>query len=93
VETLGKDVHPFPLKMLFTWLPRPFAVYYWHRFFARQLAEYIFARHARHSAAEMRALAADCRQLLAKSGVVAPALDRLYWAIDDYASAHDLQSS
>jgi hypothetical protein len=48
---------------------------------------------ARHAAAEMRALAADCRQLLAKSGVVARALDRLYWAIDDYVAAHDSQSS
>jgi hypothetical protein len=49
-----------------------------HRLFEdvdRHRREYIFARHARHSAAEMRALAADCRQLLAKSGVVARALD------------------
>jgi 2-dehydropantoate 2-reductase len=34
VRALGQPVHPFALKVLFTWLPRPFAVYYWRRFFS-----------------------------------------------------------
>jgi 2-dehydropantoate 2-reductase len=83
---LGHAVHPFPLRILFSWLPRPFAVYYWRHFFSNRLAEYVFVRHALHASAEMRALAADCRLLVAKSGIPTPALNQLYSAIDDYAA-------
>ena len=91
VRALGQPVHPFALKVLFIWLPRPFTIYYWHRFFSHQMADYIFARHARCASAEMRILAAECRLLLGKSGLVAPALGQLYRAIDDYAAAHERQ--
>ncbi len=91
VRARGQPVHPFALKVLFTWLPRPFTIYYWHRFFSHQMADYVFARHARCASAEMRILAAECRLLLGKSGLVAPALNRLYRAIDDYAAAHERQ--
>ena len=87
VRALGQPVHPFALNLLFTRLPRPFAAGYWRRFFARPIAEFIFARHALHACAEMRMLAADCRTLLAKSGVSAPAFIRLSDAIDTYATA------
>jgi hypothetical protein len=33
----------------------------------------------------MRTIANDCRAILAKTGIPAPALHRLYGAIDDYA--------
>lgn len=89
VHILRQPVHPFALKVLFSWLPQPFAAYYWRRFFSNRKAEYAFAGHVRHASAEIRALAAECRLLLGKSGVVAPALDRLYRAIEDYASAHE----
>jgi 2-dehydropantoate 2-reductase len=84
VRGLGHAVHPFPLRVLFSWLPRPFAIYYWRRFFSNRMAEYVFARHALHASVEMRALAAECRLLVAKSGVPARALNQLYRAIDDY---------
>jgi 2-dehydropantoate 2-reductase len=87
VRALGRAVHPLALKVLFTWLPQPFAVYYWRRFFSEQMAEFVFARHARHASAEMQMLAMECRLLLDKSGASAPALERLYLAIDDYATA------
>jgi 2-dehydropantoate 2-reductase len=86
VRLLGHAVHPFPLKVLFSWLPRRFAVHYWHRFFSNRIAEYVFAQHALHASVEMRALAAECRLLVGKSGVPAPALNQLYRAIDDYAA-------
>jgi hypothetical protein len=41
---------------------------------------------ARAASQEMRELANDCRTLLEKSGVEAPALRRLYRAIDAYAA-------
>jgi len=91
VRVLGRPVHPFALKVLFTWLPRPFAVYYWHRFFSTPMADYIFARHARHAFIEMRMLAADCRLLLGKTGVAAHALNKLYCAIDNYAAERERQ--
>jgi 2-dehydropantoate 2-reductase len=87
VHALGRPVHPLALNVLFTWLPQPFAFYYWRRFFSGQTAEFVFARHARHASAEMQMLAMECRLLLDQSGATAPALARLYGAIDDYAKA------
>jgi 2-dehydropantoate 2-reductase len=77
VRALGLPVRPFALKVLFTWMPPAFAVYYWRRFFSHEIAEFIFARHARSSVAEMQMLSTDCQRLLAKTGVSAPALQRL----------------
>ena len=88
VRALGHPVHPFALNLLFTRLPRPFAASYWRRFLARPVAEFIFARHALHACAEMQMLAADCRSLLAKSCISAPAFNRLSDAIDAYATAN-----
>jgi 2-dehydropantoate 2-reductase len=85
VRALGLTVTPFPLKVLFIWLPQAFAVRYWRRFFASKIADYVFGRHARTAAGEMREVANDCRALLDKSGVEAPALQRLYGAVDAYA--------
>jgi 2-dehydropantoate 2-reductase len=87
-RALGRPVHPFALKVLFTWMPRAFAVYYWRRFFSFEIAEFIFARHACSASAEMQMLSADCSLLLAKCGVSAPAFARLDKAIDDYATAN-----
>jgi hypothetical protein len=50
------------------------------------MADYVFGRHARAASREMRELANDCRTLLEKSGVEAPALRQLYRAIDTYAA-------
>jgi 2-dehydropantoate 2-reductase len=85
VRALGLIVTPFPLKVLFTWLPQTFAIHYWRRFFASEMADYVFGGHARTASQEMREVAGDCRTLLDKSGVEAPALRQLYHAIDAYA--------
>jgi 2-dehydropantoate 2-reductase len=86
VRALGLSVAPFALKVLFTWLPPMFAIYYWRNFFASKMADYVFGRHARAASREMRELANDCRSLLEKSRVEAPALRQLYSAIDAYVS-------
>jgi 2-dehydropantoate 2-reductase len=86
VRALGLSVAPFALKVLFTWLPPTFAIYYWRNFFASKMADYVFGRHARAASREMRELANDCRSLLEKSRVEAPALRQLYSAIDAYVS-------
>lgn len=86
VRALGYAVHPLPLKLLFTCLPRSVAINYWRRFFSQQKAEFVFAQHARHAVTEIHALAQECRQLLGKSGIGSPALRQLYQAIDEYAA-------
>jgi 2-dehydropantoate 2-reductase len=91
VRALGRAVHPFPLKVLFTRLPTAVAVHYWRRFFSNQMAEYVFARHARDASVEMQTLATECKVLLAQSDARAPALNELYRAIDDYTAARGQQ--
>jgi 2-dehydropantoate 2-reductase len=84
VRALGHRIRPFSLNLLFMWLPDAFAVGYWRRFLATEMADYVFGRHARTAAREMRDIANDCRSLVERSGVRAPALLRLYHAIDVY---------
>ena len=43
--------------------------------------------------AEMQEVANDCRIMLAETGVAAPALHRLYGAIDAYVNEHRAQSA
>jgi hypothetical protein len=86
VRALGLSVEPFALRVLFTWLPPAFAIYYWRRFFASEMADYVFGRHARAASREMRELANDCRSLLEQSRIEAPALRQLYSAIDAYVA-------
>ena len=85
VTALGHPIVPFSLEVLFMWLPDAFAVAYWRRFLAAEMADYVLGRHARAAAPEMRDIANDCRLLLERSEVKAPALSRLYHAIDGYA--------
>ena len=85
VQALKLPVTPFPLRVLFTWLLPAFAASYWRRFFASETADYVFGRHARSASVEMREVAADCRSLVTKSGLTAPALQQLYAAVDIYA--------
>ncbi len=84
VRALGLTVTPFSLRVLFTWLPRRFAMRYWRRFFAAEMADYVFGRHARTAFNEIREIANDCRILMERSRVDVPALRQLYSAIDAY---------
>ena len=40
------------LRVLFTRLPPAFAIYYWRRFFASEMADYVFGRHDRAASVE-----------------------------------------
>jgi hypothetical protein len=74
VRALELPVTPFPLRVLFAWLPLRFAIRYWRRFFATKVADVVFGQHARIAAHEMRDVASDCRMLLEQSGAEASAL-------------------
>jgi 2-dehydropantoate 2-reductase len=71
---------PLALRAIFTLVPLPVAVLYWQWLLGSPRGEYYFARHARHAAMEMAALAMDVREFL--HGEPAPHLLRLYAAID-----------
>jgi 2-dehydropantoate 2-reductase len=85
VRALGLTLEPLSLRVLFTWMPKSFAISYWRKFFGADTADYVFGRHARAASREMREIANDCRAILVTTGIEAPALRRLYLAIDDYA--------
>jgi 2-dehydropantoate 2-reductase len=76
----GVAAAPLPLRAIFCWMPLPFAVKYWQRLFGSERGEHYFARHARHAALEMAALAADVRAITGNSAM--PHLRVLYAAID-----------
>ncbi|HEY2187856.1 MAG TPA: 2-dehydropantoate 2-reductase N-terminal domain-containing protein [Caldimonas sp.] len=75
---------PWALRAIFQWVPLPFATTYWKRLLASPRGEFYFARHTRHAAKEMAALAGDVRGLVPNEA--APQLLRLYAAIDRAAA-------
>jgi 2-dehydropantoate 2-reductase len=87
VRALGLPVTPFPLKVLFTWLPQAFTIFYWRHFFASRIADYVFGQHARSASNEIDEVACDCRTLLERSGVKTSALPQLFRAIDAYVAS------
>jgi hypothetical protein len=83
----GQLVHaaPVALRIIFSWVPLPFAISYWRRLLGFERGDLYFAQHARHAPVEMAALAADVRTFL--GSIPTPFLDRLYAAIDRAAAA------
>ncbi|MBS0306126.1 MAG: hypothetical protein JSR43_12220 [Proteobacteria bacterium] len=75
---------PLALRMIFRWVPLPFAVKYWRKLLAPPRGEYYFARHSRNATGEMLALANDVRRIV--SNEEAPTLYRLYDAIDSFSA-------
>ena len=89
MRAVGQPIRPTSLNLAFRYLPSVVSVYYWRRFFSREIAEFIFARHARSASAEVKMLATDCRVLLEKTAISAPTLNRLYRAIEDWTDISD----
>jgi hypothetical protein len=67
VRTLGMPATPLPLRALFTWLPRALAVFYRRRFFASEMADYVFGQHVRLASFEMREVAATANSCWSKA--------------------------
>jgi 2-dehydropantoate 2-reductase len=85
LDRQGDAPPPLPLRIIFGWVPLPFAIDYWSRLFRSPRGEYYFARHVRQAPAEMAALAADVRQIIPPQQ--APHLDLLYSAIHRFTGA------
>ncbi len=73
---------PLALRAIFCWVPLSFAVNYWRSLLRSARGDLYFARHTRHAAREMAALAEDIRSLTSEA---MPQLRRLYAAIDRVA--------
>lgn len=73
------------LRAIFRWVPLRCAVAYWSRLLNTTRGEFYFARHARHAAVEMGALASDILELIPND--VMPHLRSLYNAIECAKSA------
>ena len=84
LEKLSVAHAPLVLHAIFRWVPLPFAAIYWSHLLGSTRGEYYFARHTRHAAKEMSALADDIRALVPDEQM--PRLRRLYAAIDVAAS-------
>ena len=84
MDRLGIAPAPLALRAIFQWFPLPFAAMYWKRLFASPRGDEYFARHTRHAAREMAALAADVRDLIPNAAM--PQLQRLYAVIDEAAA-------
>jgi 2-dehydropantoate 2-reductase len=74
---------PLALRAIFCWVPLAFAVNYWRSLLRSARGDLYFARHTRHAAREMAALAEDIRSLTSEA---MPQLRRLYAAIDRAAA-------
>lgn len=80
LDRLGVAPATLALRAIFRWVPLPFATMYWQRLIASPRGEHYFARHTRHAAREMAALADDIRALAPEEPM--PRLRLLYAAID-----------
>lgn len=84
LDNLSVAHAPLVLHAIFRWVPLPFAAMYWSHLLGSTRGEYYFARHTRHAAKEMSALADDIRAFVPDEPM--PRLRRLYATIDRAAS-------
>jgi hypothetical protein len=74
-------VAPFNLKLIFSRMPRWFAVRYWQRALQTSVGTLAIAPHARAARAEMGQVAREVLGLLQASPVPTPTLERLLAAL------------
>jgi 2-dehydropantoate 2-reductase len=79
LDNLNVAPPPLALRTIFCWVPLTFAVNYWRSLLRSARGDLYFARHTRHAAREMAALAGDIRSLTSEA---MPQLRRFYAAID-----------
>ena len=79
LQSLGVRVMPFNLKVIFRWMPRWFAVRYWHRAFLGSLGRFSFAAHSNAARDEMEQLASDVWRLVHnRESLPTPSLEQLF---------------
>ncbi len=89
LQSLGIPVAPFNLKLIFSRMPRWFAVRYWQRALQTSVGTLATAPHARAARAEMGQVAREVLGLLQASPVPTPTLERLLAALTGPVLAPD----
>ena len=87
LQSLGVRVMPFNLKVIFSWMPRWFAVRYWQRALQTDLGTLAIAPHANAAPEEMSRVARQILVFLERSPRPAPTLQRLLGALMETAPA------
>lgn len=81
LQSLGVRVTPFNLKLLFSWMPRWFAVRYWQRALQTDVGTLAIAPHANAAREEMGQVVREILVFLEPSPVPVPTLKRLLAAL------------
>jgi 2-dehydropantoate 2-reductase len=81
LQSLGVRVTPFNLKVIFSWMPRWFAVRYWQRALQTSVGTLAIAPHANAAREEMGRVAREILVFLEPSPVPVPTLKRLLVAL------------
>ena len=87
LQSLGVGVTPFNLKVIFSWMPRWFAVRYWQRALQTEVGTLAIAPHANAAREEMGLVALEILTFLEPSLVPFPTLKRLLGALMETAPA------
>ena len=89
LQSLDISVTPFNLKLIFSWMPRWFAVRYWQHTLQTSVGTLAIAPHANAAREEMGLVARGVLELLQASRVSTPSLQRLLAALTEIAPAPD----
>jgi len=82
LQSLGLPVTPFNLQLMFSWMPRWFAIRYWQRALQTDVGTLAIAPHANAAREEMGQVGKEVLTLLHASSVPTPTLDSLLAALD-----------
>ncbi len=85
LQSLGVRVTPLNLKVIFSWMPRWFAVHYWQRALQTPTGTLAIASHANAAQEEMGQVAREVLVFLEPSPVPVPTLKRLLVALMEAA--------
>jgi 2-dehydropantoate 2-reductase len=89
LQSLDISVTPFNLKLIFSWMPRWFAVRYWQNTLQTSVGSLAIAPHANAARDEMGLVARQVLELLQASPVPTPSLQRLLAALTEPVLAPD----
>jgi 2-dehydropantoate 2-reductase len=90
LKALGIPLSPFNLKVIFTWMPRWFAVLYWQYALRTTIGTLTIAPHANVARDEMHQVALEIMEQLQTSSVPTPTLSHLLTFLESPVSSTSL---
>jgi hypothetical protein len=83
LQSLDISITPFNLHLIFSWMPRWFAVRYWQSTLQTSVGRLAIAPHANAAREEMGLVAREVLELLQASPISTPSLHRLLAALTE----------